>query len=121
MYATLRPIELERELPYISTLVPCDEPTVPRLDDMARNSVASQYHASRFDGGGDGRLCSEKFKDGGSGGEGWEDETFEGDDHERLVASDRHESSSEDSEDGEDDGSIDSDNDDRDDEHTRGG
>lgn len=55
---------------------------------------------------------NEKFDDGGSGGEGSEDETFGDDDHKGRVASDCHESSSGDSEDGGGDGSTNGDNDD---------
>lgn len=55
VYAMLRQTEPEHELPYISILVPYDGPTVSRLDDIARNMVAPQYHSSRSDGEGDGR------------------------------------------------------------------
>ncbi|CAA3019126.1 Hypothetical predicted protein, partial [Olea europaea subsp. europaea] len=55
---------------------------------------------------------NEKFDDGGSGGEGSEDETFGDDDHKGRVASDCHKSSSGDSEDGGGDGSTNGDNDD---------
>ncbi|CAA2977864.1 Hypothetical predicted protein [Olea europaea subsp. europaea] len=47
VYATLRPTEAERGQPYIATLVSLDDRPVPALDDLARDSVASQFHAER--------------------------------------------------------------------------
>ncbi|CAA2953591.1 Hypothetical predicted protein [Olea europaea subsp. europaea] len=42
--ATLRPIEVELGQPYISTLLPFEDRTVPVLDDVARDIIPSQHH-----------------------------------------------------------------------------
>ncbi|CAA3003283.1 Hypothetical predicted protein [Olea europaea subsp. europaea] len=48
VYATLRPTEAERGQPHITTLMPFHDRPVPALDDLARDSVAPQFHAERL-------------------------------------------------------------------------
>ncbi|CAA3025775.1 Hypothetical predicted protein [Olea europaea subsp. europaea] len=44
VHATLRPTEVERDLPYIASLVPFPDRPVPFLDNFARRVVGPQFH-----------------------------------------------------------------------------
>ncbi|CAA3002110.1 Hypothetical predicted protein [Olea europaea subsp. europaea] len=49
IHVTLRPIEAEREQPHIATLMLFNDPLVPTLDDLARDSIAPWFHTEPLD------------------------------------------------------------------------
>ncbi|CAA2980417.1 transcription factor bHLH128-like [Olea europaea subsp. europaea] len=63
VYATLRPTDAEAEQPYLSFLVPYDDPPMPVLDDIVRTVVVPQIHS----------LHAESEVGGQSGGQDLED------------------------------------------------
>ncbi|XP_022890387.1 uncharacterized protein LOC111405644 isoform X1 [Olea europaea var. sylvestris] len=63
VYATLRPTDAEAEQPYLSSLVPYDDPPVPVLDDIARNVVAPQIHSLHVESGVGGQSGGQDLED----------------------------------------------------------
>ncbi|CAA2970279.1 Hypothetical predicted protein [Olea europaea subsp. europaea] len=81
VYATLCPNEVECGQPHNATLVSFDDRPVPALDDLARDSVAPQFHAERLGTPEEGTSEDETFNEAheGSGTSG-EEEQSEADD-----------------------------------------
>ncbi|CAA3000337.1 Hypothetical predicted protein [Olea europaea subsp. europaea] len=73
VYATLRPIEIERGQPRIATLVLFNDHPVPALDDLARDSVVPQFQAERIgtpkEGTFEDETSDEAHDGGGTSGE----------------------------------------------------
>ncbi|CAA2966692.1 Hypothetical predicted protein [Olea europaea subsp. europaea] len=71
VHATLRSTEVERDLPYIASLVPFSDRPVQFLDDLARKVVGLQFHeAAPASGGNDGSTAGDGHNDeSGAGAE----------------------------------------------------
>ncbi|CAA2978083.1 Hypothetical predicted protein [Olea europaea subsp. europaea] len=74
----------ERDLPYISSLVPFPDRLVQFLDDLARSVVGPQFHKAAPASGGD---------DGSAAGDGHDDESGTGVEDDETSASDDHQTS----------------------------
>ncbi|CAA2953456.1 LOB domain-containing protein 21 [Olea europaea subsp. europaea] len=74
VYTTLRPTDVEAEQPYLSSLVPYDDPLVPMLDDISGGQdLEDRVHSGQS---GDGETSGDDESDGESGSDS------EGDDSE---------------------------------------
>ncbi|CAA3010077.1 Hypothetical predicted protein [Olea europaea subsp. europaea] len=73
VYATLRPTEIKRGQPHIATLVLFNDHPVPALDDLVRDSVASQFQAERIgtprEGNSEDEISDEAHDGGETSGE----------------------------------------------------
>ncbi|CAA2974903.1 Hypothetical predicted protein [Olea europaea subsp. europaea] len=81
VHATLCPTEAERDLPYITSLVPFPDRPVQFLDDLARRVVGPQFHEAAPASGGD---------DGSDAGDGHDDEFDAGVEDVDTSTSDGH-------------------------------
>ncbi|CAA3000433.1 Hypothetical predicted protein [Olea europaea subsp. europaea] len=80
-FATLRPTEAELGQPYISTLLPFEDRTVPALDDVARDTIPSQLHPEPLASGGNvGNSKGESALVSCGGGSEDDDESGDSDD-----------------------------------------
>ncbi|CAA3019852.1 Hypothetical predicted protein [Olea europaea subsp. europaea] len=61
VHATLRPTEAERDLPYITSLVPFFDRLVQFLDDLARRIFGPQFHETAPASGGDDDIMKFQF------------------------------------------------------------
>ncbi|CAA3024703.1 Hypothetical predicted protein [Olea europaea subsp. europaea] len=77
--ATLRPTESERDLPYITSLVPFPDRPVQFLDDLARSVVGPQFNEAAPASGGHEGSATDNGHDDEFGAGAEDDETFTSD------------------------------------------
>ncbi|CAA3029311.1 Hypothetical predicted protein [Olea europaea subsp. europaea] len=80
VYTTLRPTEVERDLPYITSLVPFPDRPVQFLDDLTRSVVGPHFHEEALTSGGHNGSAVGDDHDNESGAGAEDDETSASDD-----------------------------------------
>ncbi|CAA2980489.1 Hypothetical predicted protein [Olea europaea subsp. europaea] len=88
VYATLRPTDAEAQLPYFSTLMPYDEPSILILDDIAGTVVMPQFNASGSDDHDGEHAAREDSEKEASEGRRSEKQTSGGDEEKGASGSD---------------------------------
>ncbi|CAA3005806.1 Hypothetical predicted protein [Olea europaea subsp. europaea] len=96
VYVTFRPTDAEAEQPYLSSLVPYDDPPVPVLDDIVRTIVAPQIHSLHAESGVGGQSGGQDLEDRVRSGRSGDGETSGDDESDGESGSDSEGDDSED-------------------------
>ncbi|CAA3005419.1 Hypothetical predicted protein [Olea europaea subsp. europaea] len=99
VYATLRPTDAKAKQPYISSLMPYDDPPVPVLDDIVRTVVAPQIHSLRAESEVGRQSGGQDLEDRVRSGQSGDGETSGDDESDGESGSDREGDDSKDTDD----------------------
>ncbi|CAA2984373.1 Hypothetical predicted protein, partial [Olea europaea subsp. europaea] len=108
VHSTLHPTEAERGRPYISTLMPFEDCTVPILDEVVRDIIALQFHTEPLGCGSNvenstGAFEEEESSEGGSEDDEESRDSEGEEDSEESGGDENGDGNDEDFEEGEDD------------------